>query len=94
MEYLLKLVPKTTLIVYVVKIVSFFRVNKRHFQTVVDLVMEAEKKFDNGADRSEWVKTQVGNLLRISAPYIVDIIVGLTVGWLGKGGFIHLKKMQ
>lgn len=94
MDYLLKLVPKTSILVYAVRLVSFFRVNKHHFQTIVDLIMEAEDKFDTGEERAAWVKAQARELLRISAPYLVDIVVGLAVGWLGRLGFIHLKSME
>lgn len=96
MNTLLKLMPKTNIIVFVIRIVSFFQANKRHFQQVVDLIMEAEDKLSDkpGEERGAWVKEQARQLLDISAPYLIDIIVGLAVGWLGKNGYIHLKSME
>lgn len=81
-------------LVWVVRAVSLFQLHKDDFAKVLDLVREAEEKFESGVDKSEYVKTQAKQALRISAPYLVDLVVGLAVGYLGKKGDIKLGTME
>jgi hypothetical protein len=59
------------------------------FQKVVDLIKEAEKMFDNGADRAKWVKDKLVELFAIATPFILNLLVEMAVAYAKDKGYIH-----
>ena len=82
------------IIFWLVKAVSFYKLNKDSFDMLLSWVRQAETAFEKGEDKSAYVKGKVKTILQVSAPYLVDLLVALAVGYLGKKGEIHLGGME
>lgn len=75
-----------TVVVWVIRAVSFYKMNKEHFDQVVDWVREAEVKFEDGMSKSEYVRAKIRATFKIAAPYLQELLLSLAVGYLGKLG--------
>lgn len=58
------------------------------FSKVVEWVQSAEVAFNDGASRAEWVKKQIATFLKISTPFIMNLLTEMAVAYAKKQGWI------
>jgi hypothetical protein len=70
--------------------------SKADIETVIGWVIKAENDttLGSGAEKGRWVKQQVLKFLKISAPYLVELVVSIAVGIAARNGWIHLSKIK
>lgn len=58
------------------------------FSKIIEWIRRAEETFKNGADRAAWVKEQIMNVLKISTPFVMNLLVEMGVAFAKKKGWI------
>lgn len=58
------------------------------FARVLAWVREAEATWDSGADKAKFVKDQIRLVLRVTAPFLLNLITEMAVAYAKKKGWI------
>ena len=58
------------------------------FAKVLSWVREAEEILTSGADKAAWVKEQIMLVLKITTPFILNLITEMAVAYAKKKGWI------
>jgi hypothetical protein len=58
------------------------------FNKVTEWVQKAEMVFTSGADKAAWVKEQIVNVLKITTPFILNLLTEVAVAYAKKQGWI------
>lgn len=82
-------------ILFLIKALTFVRMHDIDLEKVLAWIKEADQKEGmTGEEKSEFVRGRISEVLRVSAPYAIDMIIGLAVGLAAKEKSISISRLS
>lgn len=65
---------------------------QENFQKIVGWVLDAEQRYNEGGLKAKWVREQIREVLKVTTPWIVNLLLELAVAYATKQGLINKSR--